>query len=138
MKQKSDSRLSLSEGGDPPLPPSPPSRHEKWKLARIKSSGSYTSDSSREISEIIFQQQFGHYGNRPTPSPVAEHVVPPTSRSSKGSCSAAGAPGDDMDDTRLCQEGSPTLKKTHLSEDDPIGALHELVNIIADAPMIVP
>ncbi|KOM57965.1 hypothetical protein LR48_Vigan11g099800 [Vigna angularis] len=53
MKQKSDSRLPLSEGGDPPPPPSPPSRHDKWKLARIRPSGSYTSESAREISERI-------------------------------------------------------------------------------------
>ncbi|KOM25924.1 hypothetical protein LR48_Vigan205s006100 [Vigna angularis] len=95
MKQKSDSRLSLSEGGDPPPPPSPPSRHEKWKLARLGSSGSYTSDIAREISERILYED---YGNRPPPSLVAEHVVPPTGRSGKGSCSAAGALGDDMDE----------------------------------------
>ncbi|KOM25044.1 hypothetical protein LR48_Vigan46s000600 [Vigna angularis] len=53
MKQKSDSRLPLSEGGDPPPPPSPPSRHDKWKLACIRPSGSYTSESAREISERI-------------------------------------------------------------------------------------
>ncbi|KOM50043.1 hypothetical protein LR48_Vigan08g087000 [Vigna angularis] len=53
MKKKSDSRLPLSEGGDPPPPPSPPSRHDKWKLARIRPSGSYTSESAREISESI-------------------------------------------------------------------------------------
>ncbi|KOM41437.1 hypothetical protein LR48_Vigan04g163500 [Vigna angularis] len=90
MKQKLDSRLSLSEGGDPSPPPSPPSRHEKWKLARLRSSGSYTSDTTREIYERITDQ-----------------------------------------------EGSPTPKKTHLSEDDPLGALDELVNIISDASMSV-
>ncbi|KOM54720.1 hypothetical protein LR48_Vigan10g061200 [Vigna angularis] len=52
IKQKSDSRLPLSKDGDPPHP-SPPSQHEKWKLARIRPSGSYTSDSAREISERI-------------------------------------------------------------------------------------
>ncbi|KOM43705.1 hypothetical protein LR48_Vigan05g131000 [Vigna angularis] len=275
MKQKSDSRLSLSEGGDPPPPPSPPSRHEKWKLARLRSSGSSTSDIVEryqkellskeyeqklkeeitkkvraelydEIVEMVarqFQQRYDDYGNRPPPSPVAEHVVPPTSklnnhfclliyflynltfnltsRSGKGSCSVAGAPGDDMDDTRpcqlyilfdtgtmlvargtvyetvivvhgvqlaedevkvtvdevvvpdvvllvptdefftvqepfksfvawlrhlvgdvsdppqTCQEGSPTPKKTHLFENDPLGALDELANIISYAPMSV-
>ncbi|KOM34570.1 hypothetical protein LR48_Vigan02g072000 [Vigna angularis] len=40
---------------------------------------------------------------RPQPSPVAENFVPPTTRSDKGSCSATGAPRDDMDDTRPCQ-----------------------------------
>ncbi|KOM48365.1 hypothetical protein LR48_Vigan07g206900 [Vigna angularis] len=136
MKQKSDSRIQLSEGSDRPHPPLPPSRHKKWKLARIRSSGSYTSHTTREISERIeitkkvraelydevvemvarqFQQRYEDYGNRPPPSPVAEHVVPPTD-----------------------QEGSPTPKKTHLSEDDPFGALDKLVNIISDTPMIVP
>ncbi|KOM37194.1 hypothetical protein LR48_Vigan03g057500 [Vigna angularis] len=76
MKQKLDSRLPLSEGGDPPLPPSPPSRHDKWKLARIRPLGSYTFESAKEISERI--QHYEDYGNRPPPSPVAEHVVPPT------------------------------------------------------------
>ncbi|KOM34880.1 hypothetical protein LR48_Vigan02g103000 [Vigna angularis] len=239
MKQKSDNRLPLSEGGDPPPPPLPPPWHEKWKLAHLRSSGSYTSDSVREISERIdslveqsfqgikqffrsssrpssygfskeyeqrlkqditkeitmeitkkvraylydevtemlmrqFQQQFKSYCMRPQPSLVAEHVVLPTSRSNKGSSSAPGVPGDNMDDTRPCQlyvvhvtetmlvargtvfeaativhgmelgedqqtnrEGSPTLKKIHLSENDPLGALHELSNISADAPMIV-
>ncbi|KOM37328.1 hypothetical protein LR48_Vigan03g070900 [Vigna angularis] len=200
--KKSDSRLPLSEGGYPPPPPSPPSRHEKWKLARIRSSGSYTSDIAREMSERINSQgqftqegrqdilattierlehsgRFEHYGMRPAPSPVAKHVVPPTGRSGKGRCSAAGALGDDMDDTRplhgielaedevkvtvdevvvpdtfvlvpteefftvhrhlsasppdldiwlqIGQEGSPTPKKTNLSEDDPLGALDELL-----------
>ncbi|KOM43325.1 hypothetical protein LR48_Vigan05g092900 [Vigna angularis] len=69
----------------------------------------------------------------PPPSSPSRHE-----KSGKGSCSAVGALGDDMDDTRPCQEGSPTPKKTHLSEDDPLGALDELVNIILDAPMIVP
>ncbi|KOM34574.1 hypothetical protein LR48_Vigan02g072400 [Vigna angularis] len=91
MKQESDSRLPLFDGGDPPPPPSPPSRHENWKLARIRPSGSYTSDSTREISERI----------------------------------------------QIGQEGSPTPKKTHLSEDDPLGALDELTKIISDAPMNV-
>ncbi|KOM50173.1 hypothetical protein LR48_Vigan08g100000 [Vigna angularis] len=90
MKQKADSRVPLSEGGDPPPPPSPPSRHDKWKLARIRPSGSYTSECAREISERI-----------------------------------------------IGQEGSPTPKKTHLSEDDPLGALDELAKIISDVPMNV-
>ena len=34
-------------------PPSPPSRHEKWKQARIKKSGEYTSSHSRSIAEKI-------------------------------------------------------------------------------------
>ncbi|XP_052728648.1 uncharacterized protein LOC128195389 [Vigna angularis] len=203
MKQKSDSRLPLSEGDDPLPPPSPPSRHDKWKLARMRPSGSYTSESAREISERI------------------DSLVEQSSqgRSGKGSCSAAGAPGDDMDDTRPCelyilsdtgtmlvargtvyetatvvhgvqlaedevkvtvdevviadvvlpvptdefftveeafrsfvawprhlvghvsnppqigQEGSPRPKKTHLSEDDPLGALDDLAKLISEVPM---
>ncbi|KOM29761.1 hypothetical protein LR48_Vigan774s000200 [Vigna angularis] len=45
--------------------------------------------------------------------------------------------GDVSDPLQTRQEGSPTLKKTHLSEDNPFGAIGELANIISDAPMIV-
>ena len=34
-------------------PPSPPKHHEKWKMARIKQSGAYTSDHAKEIAERI-------------------------------------------------------------------------------------
>ncbi|KOM35012.1 hypothetical protein LR48_Vigan02g116200 [Vigna angularis] len=70
-----------------------------------------------EVAEMVarqFQQRYEDYGNRPPPSPVAEHVVPPTGRSGKGSCSAAGAPGDDMDETRPC-EG--VVKNVEVGED---------------------
>ncbi|KOM57486.1 hypothetical protein LR48_Vigan11g051900 [Vigna angularis] len=130
-----------------------------------------------EVAEMVtrqFQQRYEDYGNRPPPSVLAEHVVPPTGRSGKGSCSTAGALGDDMDDTRPCQlyilsdtetmlvahgtvyetatvvhgvqlaedeeigqEGSPTPKKTHLSEDNPLSALDELAKLISDASMNV-
>ncbi|KOM50136.1 hypothetical protein LR48_Vigan08g096300 [Vigna angularis] len=43
----------------------------------------------------------------------------------------------DVSDPPIGQEGSPTTKKTHLSEDDPLGALDELAKIISDASMIV-
>ncbi|KOM34562.1 hypothetical protein LR48_Vigan02g071200 [Vigna angularis] len=56
MKQKSDSRLSLSKGGDPSPPPSPPSRHKKWKLACLRSSSSYTCNTAREIFERIYER----------------------------------------------------------------------------------
>ncbi|KOM47193.1 hypothetical protein LR48_Vigan07g089700 [Vigna angularis] len=49
-----------------------------------------------------FQQQFENYGMRLQPSSVVEHL-PPTGRSGKGSCSTAGVPRDDMDDTHPCQ-----------------------------------
>ncbi|KOM52524.1 hypothetical protein LR48_Vigan09g118300 [Vigna angularis] len=38
---------------------------------------------------------------------------------------------------QIGQEGSPPPKKTHLSEDDPLGALNELAKIISDVPMNV-
>lgn len=34
-------------------PPSPPERHEKWKRARLKPSGDYTSEHSRLVAEKI-------------------------------------------------------------------------------------
>ena len=34
-------------------PPSPPSRHEKWKQARIKKLGEYTSTDSKSIADKI-------------------------------------------------------------------------------------
>ncbi|KOM52332.1 hypothetical protein LR48_Vigan09g099100 [Vigna angularis] len=40
-------------------------------------------------------------------------------------------------DLLIGQEGSPPPKKTHLSEDDPLGALDELGKIISDVPMNV-
>ena len=50
MTEKKKSRPPPSEGEDT-KPPSPPSRHQKWKLARLRSSSNYTSQSAREISE---------------------------------------------------------------------------------------
>ena len=57
MSEKKKYRPPPSEGEDP-QPPSPPSRHEKWKLARRRSSGSYTSESARQISEKIVRYNF--------------------------------------------------------------------------------
>ena len=34
-------------------PPSPPTRHEKWKQARIRPSGTWTSDESQRVAERI-------------------------------------------------------------------------------------
>lgn len=34
-------------------PPSPPQRHEKWKRARLKPSGEYTSEDTRLVAEKI-------------------------------------------------------------------------------------
>ena len=53
-KQK---QKQASAASDPSIsmidPPSPPSRHEKWKLARMKKSGDYTSTDSKSIAEKI-------------------------------------------------------------------------------------
>ncbi|KOM52542.1 hypothetical protein LR48_Vigan09g120100 [Vigna angularis] len=45
--------------------------------------------------------------------------------------------GDVSNPPQIGQEGSPPPKKTHLSEDDPLGALDELAKIISDEPMNV-
>ncbi|KOM48511.1 hypothetical protein LR48_Vigan07g221500 [Vigna angularis] len=93
-----------------------------------------------------------------------EHVVPPTGRSGKGSCSAPVVPGDDMDDASPCLlyilDGTGTMlvargtmfqaativhgmelsedeEKIRLSEDDPLGALQQLVDIIGNKPLEV-
>ena len=34
-------------------PPSPPSRYEKWKQARLRKSGTWTSDESQRVAERI-------------------------------------------------------------------------------------
>ena len=53
-KQK---QKQVSAASDPSIsmvdPPSPPSRHEKWKMARMKKSGDYTSTESKSIAEKI-------------------------------------------------------------------------------------
>jgi hypothetical protein len=48
LKQKQESL-----GGSVAAPPSPPARHEKWKRARQKPSGDYTSEDARIIAEKI-------------------------------------------------------------------------------------
>ena len=45
MTEKKKSRHLPSKGEDIE-PPSPPSRHEKWKLTRLRTSGSYSSESA--------------------------------------------------------------------------------------------
>ena len=52
MKEKEKTR---SESSDPTCtePPSPPSRHQKWLLARKKKSGEYTSAETQELAEKI-------------------------------------------------------------------------------------
>ncbi|KOM54862.1 hypothetical protein LR48_Vigan10g075400 [Vigna angularis] len=101
MKQKSDSRLSLSEGGDPPPPPSPPSRHKSssrpssYELCKEYEQNlkqNITKEITQEITEkvraewydevakmVMCQfQQYESHGMHPQPSPVADHVVPLT------------------------------------------------------------
>ena len=52
QKQKQTSAASdLSISMDDP--PSPPSHHQKWKMARMKKSGDYTSTDSKSIAEKI-------------------------------------------------------------------------------------
>ncbi|KAK7361797.1 hypothetical protein VNO77_03881 [Canavalia gladiata] len=55
MDQKSKERQQSSEADPSTLlsPPSPPSRHEKWKRARQKATGEYTSEPSRIVAEKI-------------------------------------------------------------------------------------
>ncbi|WJX69378.1 hypothetical protein P8452_53631 [Trifolium repens] len=48
LKQKQESL-----GGSVAAPPSPPARHEKWKRARQKPSGDYTTEDARIIAEKI-------------------------------------------------------------------------------------
>jgi len=57
LTEKEESRPPPSED-DFPAPPSPPSCHQKWKLARLRSSGTYTSETAREISEKIVRVNF--------------------------------------------------------------------------------
>jgi len=52
LKEKEKSRPSPSED-DCLAPPSPSSHHQKWKLARLRSSGTYTSEIAREISKKL-------------------------------------------------------------------------------------
>jgi len=52
MSEKKKSRPPPSEGKEIE-PPSPRSRHQKWKLARLCTLGNYTFESTREISEKI-------------------------------------------------------------------------------------
>ncbi|KOM47781.1 hypothetical protein LR48_Vigan07g148500 [Vigna angularis] len=92
-----------------------------------------------EVAEMVarqFQQRCEDYGNRPPPSPVAEHVVPPTEEF-KSFVTWPRHLVDDVSDSPIGQEGSPRPKNTHLSEDDPLDALDELVKIISDALMNV-
>ena len=57
LKEKEKSRPPPSED-DCLAPPSPPSRHQKWKLALLRSLGTYTSETAREISEKIVRVNF--------------------------------------------------------------------------------
>jgi len=52
MSEKKKSRPSPSKGEDIE-PPSAPSRHQKWKLARICTSGNYTSESAQIFEKIV-------------------------------------------------------------------------------------
>ena len=41
--------------------PSPPSRHEKWKRARLRPNGEYTSEETRVVTEKIVSKIFFAY-----------------------------------------------------------------------------
>jgi len=62
MSEKKKSRPPPFEGEDIE-PHSPPSRHQKWKLARLRTSDNYTSESAREIFEKIVR--YNSYLNNP-------------------------------------------------------------------------
>ena len=53
MEEKIKSLHDSSTSEDVLPPPSPPSRHEKWKLARTKPGGQMTSAKSEEIAHRI-------------------------------------------------------------------------------------
>ncbi|XP_058726832.1 uncharacterized protein LOC131598230 [Vicia villosa] len=52
MAEKLKERQEAAEGSEVPSP-SPPQRHEKWKRARLKPSGEYTSEDARRVAEKI-------------------------------------------------------------------------------------
>lgn len=55
VEEKKKQRQKASQSGPPQVvdPPSPPPRHEKWKKARLKKSGEYTSEDTRLVAEKI-------------------------------------------------------------------------------------
>jgi len=53
MEEKTKSLNDSSTSEDDLSPPSPPSRHDKWKLARTKPGGQMTSANSEEIAHRI-------------------------------------------------------------------------------------
>jgi hypothetical protein len=52
MAEKLKERQEAAGGAEVP-PPSPPKLHERWKRARLKPSGEYTSEETRVIAETI-------------------------------------------------------------------------------------
>jgi len=52
MEEKLKERQEAAGDTEVP-PPSPPQRHEKWKRARIKPPGEYTSEDTRVVAETI-------------------------------------------------------------------------------------
>jgi len=55
VNEKEKSRQTTTYENDTRVsePPSPPTRHQKWKMARMRKSGTYSSEQSRIISEKI-------------------------------------------------------------------------------------
>ncbi|KAK7305989.1 hypothetical protein VNO77_43903 [Canavalia gladiata] len=66
IEQKLKDRQQSSEADPLTLlsPPSPPSRHEKWKRTRQKASGEYTSEPSRIVAEKILKLQVDIAGSK--------------------------------------------------------------------------
>ena len=57
-KLKQRQEASLSDPSIVVTPPSPPTRHEKWKKARQRRSGDYISDEARIVAEKIVSNLF--------------------------------------------------------------------------------
>ena len=59
MKQKLKKQMEICSSEEVLSPPSPHSRHEKWKMTRIKEGGQMMS----EKSQMIAQQIVSYYRN---------------------------------------------------------------------------
>jgi len=53
MEEKLKRLQEASSSNDVISPPSPPSRHEKWKMARTKPGGQMTSPQALEVAQRI-------------------------------------------------------------------------------------
>jgi len=53
MEEKLKKQIDIAAAEEVPSPPSPPSRHEKWKMARTKAGGQMTYEKSMMIAKRI-------------------------------------------------------------------------------------